>query len=77
MNYAGILHYADQRDCFFLEDGSLRIRLMVASSDVSAIYLHTTDKYISHDRKNTDACFRMERYASDFAHDYFRLDLRT
>ena len=76
MNYAGILHYADQRDCFFLEDGSLRIRLMVASSDVSAIYLHTTDKYISHDRKNTDACFRMERYASDFAHDYFRLDLR-
>ena len=40
MNYAGISHFADQRDCFYLENGKLRIRLMTAKNDISSIYLH-------------------------------------
>lgn len=30
MIYSGISHYADQRDCFFLENGKLRIRISAA-----------------------------------------------
>lgn len=75
MNYAGISHYADQRDCFFLENGKLRIRLKTAKNDISSIYLHTQDKYISLEKRDTRECFEMRRYASDFGHDYYVVDL--
>ncbi|WP_022750358.1 glycoside hydrolase family 13 protein [Lachnobacterium bovis] len=75
MIYAGILHYADQRDCFFLENGKLRIRLMVAKNDISTIYLHTRDKYLSIEQKDTRACCEMTKYATDFGHDYFMADV--
>jgi glycosidase len=75
MIYAGILHYADQRDCFFLENGKLRIRLMVAKNDISAIYLHTRDKYLTVEQKDTRACCEMTKYATDFGHDYFMADV--
>ena len=69
MIYAGISHYADQRDTFFLENGKLRIRIATARNDMSAIYLHTCDKYIGLDRADTRDCVRMRRYARDFGHD--------
>lgn len=75
MNYAGILHYADQRDAFFLEDGRLRIRLMAGKNDISAVYLHMRDKYIEPERMETRSCVTMEKYASDFGRDYFRADI--
>ena len=75
MIYSGISHYADQRDAFFLEDGRLRIRIATSRGDMSAIYLHTQDKYIGLDRADTRACYKMHRYASDFGHDYFSADI--
>ena len=75
MNYAGISHFADQRDCFYLENGKLRIRLMTAKNDISSIYLHIQDKYISVEQNDTRNCFEMKRYASDFGHDYYLVDL--
>lgn len=75
MIYAGISHYADQRDAFFLENGKLRIRIVAARGDLSAIYLHTRDKYIDTSISDTRQCVRMRRYASDFGHDYFLADI--
>ncbi len=75
MNYAGILHNADQRDAFFLENGQLRIRMSAGRGDISAIYLHMQDKYISVNHKDTRHCVAMNQYASDFGHDYFCADL--
>ena len=75
MIYSGISHYADQRDAFFLENGRLRIRISAARGDMSAIYLHTRDKYIDISRQDTRDCHKMTCYASDFGHDYFFADI--
>lgn len=75
MNYAGISHYADQRDCFFLENGKLRIRLSTGKGDISTIYLHTRDKYIAVEKYDTRNCCEMKRFASDFGHDYYMADI--
>ncbi|MDD6380449.1 MAG: alpha amylase N-terminal ig-like domain-containing protein [Lachnospiraceae bacterium] len=75
MIYSGISHYADQRDCFFLENGKLRIRISAARGDMNAIYLHTRDKYIDPAIADTRACCRMKKIASDFGHDYFSADI--
>ncbi len=75
MNIAGILHDADQRDCFFLENGKLRIRLMTGRGDVSEVVLHLKDKYIPELELQGLQYVEMERYASDYAHDYFKADL--
>lgn len=75
MNYAGIIHYADQRDCFVLENGKLRIRLATGKNDISAIYLHSRDKYIPVEQFDTRNCCEMVKYASDFGHDYYRADI--
>lgn len=75
MIYAGISHFADQRDCFFLENGKLRIRITTARGDMSAVYLHMQDKYIPLDTYDSRSCERMKKYASDFGHDYFLADI--
>ena len=75
MNYAAILHSASQKDCFFLENGRLRVRLQTGRGDIAAVYLHTRDKYIPPERRDTRSCVGMQKYTSDFGHDYFRADL--
>lgn len=75
MNYAGISHFADTRDCFFTSEDTLRVRIQTSKNDIDAIYLHTRDKYIGLDILDTRDCVEMTKYASDFCHDYFRADL--
>lgn len=75
MIYSGILHYADQRDAFFLEDGRLRIRLSTAHGDMRSVILHCQDKYIPQERLNTKSQVEMDLFASDFSRDYYKADL--
>lgn len=75
MIYSGISHLADQHDAFFLEDGRLYIRIRTARHDVTSVILHTRDKYIPIELKDTSSSYKMTHIGGDFAHDYFAVKL--
>ena len=75
MNYSGILHFADQRDCFFLDDGKLRIRISVGRGDIGSIILHIVDKYVKPEILDTRSAIEMRKLSTDYARDYFCADI--
>lgn len=75
MIYSGILHFADQRDCFFLENGKLRIRISTAKNDIVYVNLHMQDKYIPLDVMDSRRCVEMKKSATDYSRDYFFADV--
>ena len=75
MNYSGILHFADQRDCFFLDDGKLRIRIAAGRGDIGSITLHMQDKYIKPEIFDTRSSVEMQKLSTDYARDYFCADI--
>ncbi len=71
MEYAAIVHFADNRYCFALEPGRFLIRIRVKKGDMRRVILHTQDKYLPLERLDTRAAVPMALAARDRVSDYY------
>lgn len=71
MNLAAIVHEATQRWCFCVHPGTFVIRIQTAKDDLRSVRIHTRDKYIPLDRKDTRMVTPMRKVACDGLHDYY------
>ena len=75
MNLAAIVHEATQRWCYAVEPDTFVIRLQTAKDDLRSALIHTRDKHIPPEWKDTRKVHRMEKVACDGLHDYYEVKL--
>lgn len=75
MNLAAIRHEATQEYCFCLEPGRFLFRLQTAKNDLRRVTLHSRDKYIPLEYRDTRRETVMEKVASDGVRDYYEAEL--
>ena len=75
MEYAAIVHFADNRYCFALEPDRFLIRIRVKKGDMRRVILHTQDKYLPLKRLDTRAAVPMVLAARDRVSDYYEAEI--
>ncbi len=75
MERSSIIHYADNRFCFPLARDRFLIRLRAKRGDLRRAVLHTQDKYLPLQIKDTRAVREMQLAARDAVSDYFETEI--
>lgn len=75
MNYAAIWHEATQRCCFCLEPGRFVFRLQTGKKDLKRVILHSRDKYLPLEIRDTRRVTPMKWVAGDSFRDYYEAEL--
>ena len=75
MNYAAVWHEATSRFCFCLEPGRFLFRVQTGKDDVKSVTLHSRDKYLPLQWKDTRLATPMRKAASDGLRDYYEAEL--
>ncbi len=75
MNLAAIRHEATQEYCFCLEPGRFLFRLQTGRDDLRRVTLHTRDKYLPLEVRDTRTSLPMKRVACDGIRDYYEAEL--
>ncbi len=75
MNFAAIQHEATQRWCHAIAPGRFVIRLQSGKDDLRRVRLHTRDKYIPLNWKDTRKTYEMQKVACDGYRDYYEAEL--
>ena len=73
---SAITHRATREYCYPICEGTFRIRIATAKNDVEKITLHTIDKYLDPEKKDTRDSFSMEKIATDDFHDYYEAEVK-
>ena len=75
MNLAAIRHEATQEYCFCLEPGKFLFRLQTGKDDLCRVTLHSRDKYLPLEIKDTRRAVPMKRVACDGLRDYYEAEM--
>ena len=75
MNLAAIRHEATQEYCFCLEPGKFLFRLQTGKDDLCRVTLHSRDKYLPLEVKDTRRAVPMKRVACDGLRDYYEAEM--
>ena len=75
MNFAAIHHEATQRWCHAIAPDTFIIRLQTAKDDCRNVRIHTRDKYIPLNLKDTRKSYPMHLAACDSLRDYYEVEL--
>lgn len=71
MELSAIRHIADKRCCLSVGNNGFLFRIQTKKSDVSEIVLHTLDKYMKPEVKDTKQAHMMKKIATDRLCDYY------
>ena len=75
MNLAAIRHEATQEYCFCLRPGKFLFRLQTAKDDLRRVTLHSRDKYLPLQIRDTRQATAMRKVACDGYRDYYEAEL--
>lgn len=75
MEYAAVRHFADKRYCYAMAKGRFLIRLETKRGDAARVILHTQDKYLPIEYRDTRRECAMEIAHSDNYIDYYEAEV--
>lgn len=75
MEYSAIVHFADKRFAYALENGNFLFRLEAKKGDLKRVVMHFMDKYVPLKYEDTRDSVEMYLLGSDRYKDYFEVEL--